>query len=108
MNNKARDTQIAKTIQEQLGGSMFIMMTGAKQFCLIESGLKFRLPKAKSAKTGKAVNVVTIKLNGLDYYDVTFGYLRGASYTVRNECKDVDCFSLKNVFEQNTSLYTHL
>ena len=61
---------VAQTILQQLGGRMFIAMTGARHLTSSEGGLAFKLP-SNFATDG--INHVIIRLNWRDTYDVTFG-----------------------------------
>lgn len=59
--------EIAQTILQQLGGGRFKVMTGAKDFCAIDNGLRFRL-----GKNGSRANLVKIILDGDDTYRMQF------------------------------------
>lgn len=58
---------VAETIYQQLGGGRFTAMTGAKNFVALENGLRFRI-----GRNASKANMVEIKLNGLDLYDIEF------------------------------------
>jgi len=63
--------QIATTILEQLGGSKFLVMTGAKDLLHGDDHLQFRLPRGAAVRN-KATNV-RIELLAGDYgYKLTF------------------------------------
>jgi len=99
--------EIAKVILSQLGGNKFITMTGARNlFSLTEQlgGLSFKLPKFSGVK----INYVKILLNGSDLYDVEFGRIYGNKYTLLNTYSDIYCDQLRELFEKETSLATHL
>src|ERR1044071_3829856 len=93
--------QIAKTILEQIGGSKFIAMTGAKDFVGGDRMLMFRLP-AKFAKDG--INKVRIVLAENDTYTVSFFKLRGMDCKVIAERDNVYFDAMPVVFEQVTGL----
>ena len=61
------NTAVANTIYQQLGGGRFAAMTGAKNFLAIDNGLRFRI-----GRNASKANMVEIKLNGLDLYDIKF------------------------------------
>ena len=99
--------EIAKVILSQWGGNKFITMTGARNlFSLTEQlgGLSFKLPKF----SGVEINYVKILLNGSDLYDVEFGRIYGNKYTVLNTYSDIYCDQLRELFETETGLATHL
>ena len=60
-------------ILDQLGGSQFTAMTGAKNFLAIANGLQFKLPQ-NFAKNN--ISVVRITLLHSDTYSVEFGKIR--------------------------------
>lgn len=59
--------QVAQQILKQLGGKKFLAMTGAKNLMSTENGLRMNLPKNQSGAT-----VLSIELNSLDLYEMTF------------------------------------
>lgn len=95
--------QIASTILSQLGGSKIGCMIGVDQFVAIENGLQFRF----KAKAKNKSNLIQVKLNDSDLYDITFGYIRGANYSVRSEFSDIYCDQLIEIFEEQTGLFLH-
>lgn len=73
--------QIATTILQQLGGQRrLVVMTGAKDFVAIDSGLQFHLPR-NFAKD--KINNVRVVLADNDTYTVEFGVIgrRKADFT---------------------------
>lgn len=94
---------IADTIISQLGGRKIFGMIGVKSAVRLQNGLQLRV----SAKSQNKSNVVIIKLNGRDLYDVQFGYARGVGYTIRGEYNNVYCDTLIELFERETALYLH-
>lgn len=99
------DQQIAETILDQLGGQRFIVMTGAKAFIAIESGLQFKLP---SRLTQRGIDTVRITLTPMDVYNVEFGRVRKLVYSIIESVDDVYCDQLQEVFTEKTGLFTHL
>lgn len=97
--------QIASTILSQLGGSQFRVITGAKDFVAIESGLQFSLP-SRLAKDG--INKVRIHLTPGDTYRVEYLKIRGSSVQVVSVHEEVYCDGLINSFEQTTGLSASL
>lgn len=99
--------QISQTILQQLGGGMFLAMTGAKHLVCGERGeLKMQLPIG----TWKWV---TIHLNIHDTYDVQFqGKRQFPSTRVDLEAQEIETNiyfdQLQQVFTANTGLHTKL
>ena len=112
------NTQIANTILAQLGGRRFTVMTGAKNFIAIDNGLRFKL-----GKNASKANMVEIKLNGLDLYDMRFYRYTPAKLVVNHNkgtadwhdekiadvktYNDIYCDQLQELFTETTGLYTH-
>jgi len=97
--------EIATTIKSQIGGKMFGVMTGAKNFTSIESGLQFSLP-SRFALQG--INKITITLNGLDLYDVTFYKQLGVNIKEIKSIDNVYFDQLQEVFTRVTGLNIRL
>ena len=95
---------IAETIFEQLG-RQFVMMTGAKNFTRLPSGLRFFLPLNDFNR--HKITAVEIHLNGMDYYDMKFFKSRTAT-SPYSEVEDVSCDMLEDVFEAETGLLTSM
>lgn len=68
------DLEISSTIYQQLGGSRFAAMTGAKNFAYGRSRLQFDLPRDSQPHKvpSKRVARVSIELNSMDMYVVTY------------------------------------
>ena len=103
--------QVANTILEQLGGSRFIAMTGARSFTGGADCLTFKLPRgfAKNRAFG-----CSIRLDASDTYTVKFLGSRGSVargtfevYTV-SERSFVYADQLQAVFTSETGLDTRL
>jgi hypothetical protein len=94
------DMTVANTILEQLGGRMFRIMTGAKDFVGDANSLKFKLPKAQ-----KGIKYVRITLTPEDLYDVEFAKLKGLEWTVISKSEGVYVDMLRKLFETETGLY---
>lgn len=106
---------VAEVILQQLGGTRFITMTGAKEFIADNNALRFKLPR-----NGSKANYCRIELNSKDLYNMefikftpsrfyskTFKYTEPKTEVLQTYC-DIDCSQLCIVFEQYTKLYTHL
>lgn len=95
--------KVASEILRQLGGNRFIAMTGAKNFAADDNGMSFKI-----MRNSNKVTHVSIKLNFMDTYDITFYNIVGINikkeYTVRNVYND----QLQDVFTIHTGLNTHL
>lgn len=109
---------IANTIYQQLGGGRFAAMTGAKNFVALENGIRFRIGRNKSR-----ANMVEIKLNGLDLYDIKFIKYTPYSFKIgkdgsfketQEKVQTVEEFNnyyddmLQSLFTRVTGLYTSL
>lgn len=105
MNTTPSDLTGAHTILNQLGGRRFIVMTGARNLIGSTCDLSFRLP-ARFALHG--IDVVQIRLNESDLYDVTFARLRGRHMATIATHHDVYADQLQPVFRAVTGLDTHL
>lgn len=99
--------EVAATILEQLGGSRFIAMTGAKHFLGGVRTLSFRLPR-NFARRG--INHVRITLDSDDTYSVFFGRVRvsGARYDIISQHDKVYADGLQRLFRDATGLDTSL
>ena len=113
-----RNEAIAKTIYNQIGGRRFTVMTGAKDFITIDNGLRFKI-----GRNGSKANMVEIKLNGSDLYDMEFikfspvhlsiNHRKGTAdwkdevrQTIR-KFDDIYFDQLQELFTEATGLYTH-
>jgi hypothetical protein len=96
-------SQVAKIIQEQIGGKTFYML-GAKNLMSHgdENALSFRI------RGSKAVNYIKISLNGKDLYDMEFGKIHGMNYKVKATHNDVYADMMHGLIESETGLYTKL
>jgi len=92
---------IAKTIRDQIGGKTLFML-GAKNLIAHENALSFRI------RGSKAVNYIKITLNGSDLYDMEFGKVWGAKYTVKATHNDIFNDMMHGLIEKETGLATRL
>jgi len=91
---------VVSTIIEQLGGSKFRAMTGAKDFSSSGNNVSFRI-----GQNAKAVRSVKVTLDANDTYTMTFYGNKG---TVKYRVSGVYNDNLQSVFTQHTGLDTHL
>lgn len=98
---------VARTILEQLGGTTFVAMTGARNFSSLDNALLFTLP-GTGGFTKNGINRVAILLNASDLYDLTFSRVRGSSVTKVDERNDIYAEDLRRVFTEVTGLDTSL
>jgi hypothetical protein len=96
--------QIAQTILAQLGGSRFIVMTGAKDFLSDDATLRFSLPRGATNKA----NRVAITLGLDDLYVVRFQQYRNLSVSEISVHDDIDCNQLRALFTAQTGLEVSL
>ena len=73
-------------------------MTGAYNFRDTGKGLSFKIKNAKA-------NYIKIELNGKDLYDIEIGRIRGNTYKVVSEHKDVYFDQMKGIIEKGTGMY---
>lgn len=95
---------VAETILAQLGGGMFRMMTGARNFIGREHELQFQIPRTRK------INRVRIELLPSDTYKVEFFHVYAPGLQVRTVAsfEDVYAGDLRRIFEQTTGLDTSL
>lgn len=97
--------QVAHTILDQLGGSRFVAMTGAKQLVALERGLQFKIG---SGAVNRA-NTVKIELDASDTYTVTFYRVRGLDVVrIGEPLQGVYADQLQGAFTASTGMDTHL
>lgn len=99
-NNK--NLEIAKEIIKQLGGNKFIMMCGVQNMAYGESSIQFKI------RGSKKVSHVSIKLNSLDLYDITFHKCVKFDCKVVSEVNNIYDDMLQKTFTAETGLYTSL
>lgn len=95
----ATNMTVANTILAQLGGRVFIAMTGAKNLVGGENFLMFSIPSRK-------INKVKITLTPADDYTVECFKIHGANVAKRATFEGVYCDQLQEVFTDATGLYT--
>ena len=97
---------VYETILEQLGGRMFVMMTGAKQFVHSNNGNTLTFKIGRNA--GK-VNCVQVNYNeGLDLYEMTFKRVSVKGIKIIKEFDQVYFDQLQTLFTEVTGMYTSL
>lgn len=100
--------EVATTIQQQLGGRMFAMMTGAKHFAAHtdeRGALSFKLP---SNFATRGINYVKVTLTAADDYTVEFGKVRGLKYQVLDRFEGIYAEQLRELFTRTTGLDTSM
>ena len=93
------DKTIANTILQQLGGPMFVALTGAHDMTTDGRSLSIRF------KGSKVANHLAITLEPSDTYTVTFSRIGRGGVTVTSEDHDVYADMLRDIFEYHTGLY---
>ncbi len=106
-----RRLEIAQTIIEQLGGRRFQVMTGAKNFSALDSGVQFSLPGARGyCKDGINKFVITLEPN--DTYTLRAFRVRKSKgvpvETFKGMNSEVYNTELRWMFRSMTGLYTRL
>lgn len=97
-------SQTAQIILQQLGGSKFTTMTGAKNLGSTPNSLSFKI----AAKCKNGITHCQITLNGSDLYDMKFLKIRGVNMSTVAEFEDLYSESLQETFTRATGLDTHL
>lgn len=97
-------SDVAKTILQQLGGSKFVAMVGAKNLGSTSNSLSFKI----SAKTTNKATHCTISLNQSDLYNMKFFKCRGSNISEVGEMNDLYNDQLQTIFTDKTGLDTHL
>lgn len=97
------DTTIAKAILEQLGGRVFLAMTGAKNLIAGENYLSFLLPGG-GGFTRHGINYVKVTLESSDTYTVAFSRIRGSKVATVAEHEDVYWDGLRKLVSDETGL----
>lgn len=97
---------VAGAILEQLGGSRFVAMTGARHITAItDSALLFSLPR-RFARNG--IDKVRITLTPADLYDMRFYHSkRDLTLDIVAEHQDIYNDQLQAIFTAETGLQTH-
>ncbi|MGT2457650.1 hypothetical protein ACU4GI_32630 [Cupriavidus basilensis] len=101
----APDQTVALEILNQLGGARRLsLFTGATNFLSTPDSVRFRLP-ADTAKDG--ITHVTVRLNEMDTYDVTYQKANASQASAETICTDegIYCDGLVASFERTTGLY---
>jgi hypothetical protein len=99
--------QNAEIIKQQLGGSRFALMTGAKDFMYSgkDSYLSFKI--GRGAKDG--INYIKVIYNKRgDDYTMEFCVFRGTKVAVKHRVEGVYADQLQDIFEKYTGFYTTL
>lgn len=115
MTDQEYTQQITSVILEQLGGRVFIAMTGAKDF--VYSGINENNPNIWLGMTigsnVKQINRFRVSYKeGPDYYELYFCRQimtkTGVKMTREKTIDGVYCDQLRDIFEEETGLYTSL
>ncbi|WP_241190963.1 hypothetical protein, partial [Enterobacter asburiae] len=99
--------EIANTILSQLGGNRFTVMTGAKNYMALKSGLQLDLPK-KAHYVKNGISRLWIELTPADTYTIKAWKIRGMNAQLVDTIENVYCDELQSTFTELTGLDTHL
>jgi hypothetical protein len=94
---------VAQTILEQLGGSRFLAMTGARDMVTVRNGLTMKV-----GRNTRGVTHVTITLTVHDMYDMLFQRVHAHRVTLKAEKVHLYWDQLRPMFERETGLLTSL
>ena len=92
---------VAQIILQQLGGSRFVAMTGAKNLVGSDKSLTFKV-----GANSKSINMVQIILMGDDTYKVRFGRFAKLQFQEKAAHLGVYADQLQDIFTAETGLYT--
>lgn len=93
---------VAQTILEQLGGRMFLVMTGAKGLLGDQNSLQFQLPRDPEFVKDRITHVKIELIS--DTYTLTFYRVRGTKITEVAKDADVGVEMLRQAFTERTGL----
>ncbi len=102
------DTQVAKIILQQIGGSRFLTMTGSRNLINLGNGLRMSLSRNKTS----ANRLEIIYDEGADLYNLRFYRQSVSKKTFEVKTKDIKtyegiyCDMLEEIFTDVTGLYT--
>lgn len=99
---------VAKTILQQLGGSKFVLMTGAKNLVGSKNSLSFKI-----GQNCYGINAVHVELRPDDLYTMRFLRVRnsrtkGLQRDEVNVFEGVYCDQLQSLFCDATGMFTSL
>lgn len=98
---------IANSILFQLGGNRFTVITGAKNFMALSSGLQFDLPK-NPHYVRDGITRLWIELTPSDLYKITAWKIRGMNAMLVSTHENIYCEALESTFTEITGLDTNL
>ena len=101
--NITKMATVAGQILQQLGGSKFTAMVGAKHYQ--DNGGNTLVTKFKGSRIA---NIMYITLNSMDLYDVKICKYKGMELKTVKEVKNCYCDTLTEIFEETTGLRTSL
>ena len=104
--------QVHQIILQQLGGNMFLTMTGCYQ--LVYDGKKNNMLQMRLRRKKSGANFLKITLNGLDLYDIEFISKRWNQKQLKmiiktkHEFNNIYDDQLREIYESTTGQYTSL
>jgi hypothetical protein len=102
--NKTQNMQVAETILNQLGGNMFLLMTGSKDL-MAGAGSQDLSLSFTVGSNEKRISKCRIVLNPSDTYTVSFYKGRGVNMKKQAEFSDIYNDNLREIFTAQTGLY---
>lgn len=90
---------------EQLGGNIFMRMTGARNMVNHDNGVSFKL---SSRVTHDKINYVKVTEISKNIFNMEFGRMHRGVYTIKRNDKNVHDFMLQMIFTEATGLDTKL
>ncbi len=106
LRNKIMSNEVAKTIFSQLGGGMFVAMTGAKNLVTSIDTMSMQLGRGTKNKCSH----MSVTLAGDDTYTVVFSKWNGRKLEMKEISKHTGIYfdMLRDLFTQETGFYTSL
>lgn len=100
--NTTSDLTVSRTILHQLGGRMFLAMTGAKNCIGGDNHLTFTLPSNGFCRN--QINACRVTLMPSDTYRVEFLSVRGFKVRTVSDHDDIYAENLRELFGRETGL----
>jgi len=102
MKTVSNGKEISETIIKQLGGRQFMYMVNSKDMVYDHNSLTMKI-----SRNNTKGNYFRVTLRN-DLYDLEFFSVRNLEKKVKKTIEGVEVSMLRNIFEEETGLYTSL